>query len=386
MIAKYLGPGSRSLARLAATCNDLYDLLLPCLLEKLDSRNILDHRFIYCKRDAPGYLEAYVKELDWFPVDLDTTDGPTPALVNGSWRLLWLVCKNLRTLKINMSGVKEQSETYHVITFAKVEVLELINSPSRVLPYFVCDDLFPNLRKITIDQIGGDEVDSIWNCEELAEMKNLEHISVSLATHHASSLLRHPSLLPKIKEFSANCNHCLAKLVRNPLFQPESITISNLTPEDDDEQWAQAQEIWEALAKMDSLKTVEASSFSADLFAQFGLPLNLVNLSVDFMERFTEQMGASALDKLRAKFPSSTLKKIQIVMQLYHCPARDSEAWETLVGEILFWKAAARKTNNKLKWRGGGHYEARKEERLAWKDVWAEVKKREEDAGVGSCN
>lgn len=77
-IGKHLKPGSRTLLNLASANHDLFALLLPRLLEALDSNTILSSRFAVYRRDKIELVGKYTKEL-YLPETASASGDPEPC-------------------------------------------------------------------------------------------------------------------------------------------------------------------------------------------------------------------------------------------------------------------------------------------------------------------
>lgn len=134
-LVQYLKPGSRTLLNLASTCRDLYALLLPRLLEKIDSNLLLlDHRFSYYRRDNFKLLENRVKEVDLFPLKLPPKNIESlPPLVQTSVDFLYYIQDSLQRLRIRFDGEYSNEDVvedpFSIYFFPEVSVLQLDDIP-----------------------------------------------------------------------------------------------------------------------------------------------------------------------------------------------------------------------------------------------------------------
>lgn len=266
-VARYLVPRSkRTLLNLASTSKALFQLLIPNLLETLDSDIILDHRFIYYRHaeQQAERVEQYVRQLDLVPTSPPAILGRIPALVNATEQVLAQSCRNLVRLRIDMEGT-EDIDAFEGLEFPDLEILELDEAPDALPPKF--GRIFPKLRKARIFQALQSYRFSLSIWKDIAALPHLEEISLGINRHHRE-LSGLPELLAKVRAYVCTCTHCLAVLADVAEFRPSTVIGHikfNERKEDDETAMpitppaTTTKHAWEVLVKMDSLKHFEGN-------------------------------------------------------------------------------------------------------------------------------
>lgn len=335
-IGSYQAPGSRTLLNLAATCKDLFELLLPRLWARLTSKEILDTRFDYCLRQIADVMGVeHVKELRFVPIDLPSFQERTPALVNGALQVLKACSDNLRHLQIDMRGISSVPDSWLPLRLPNVEVLELDGAPETFLHWFV--EVCLNVRKMSIWQpIADGDIDlRVWR-RFGEKLQKLDDLPLLVGKDHRE-LAKLPGLLSKIKTFSVTCCHSLLELAQVAEFRPTTVSWDQFLEWPDlDEEDSLAERLWRAIVGVDGLKHFNIDFFPADLLRTVGLPPNLESLNVSLLEPL-ETRGVQVLEELRAKIPAG-LKDVSIDgMYIAHVPKGGTPEWNDLLDELVFW-------------------------------------------------
>lgn len=342
LVARFMKSRSQTLLRLASTCRHLFALLLPRVLEHIDSDVILNPHFIHYRRTKLQVFRSHVKSIELFPVHLDTSLEESPALVPATRELLEACSETLCRLSINMSdetgltGIDPttfESSLFPREPFPNLHELDLVAAPER-LPRWL-PSRFPNVRKLDIHQcLHNDDVFDLDVWRSIAKLPHLEELSFRLGTHHAG-LATLPELVSKIREITVTCSHCLMALLRVPFFQPSAVLFDEgeIFPEDEEE----SIEMWTLLTRIDKLKRIAVPyAFPADLLFQLGFPKNLETFHAFRMKICDNRRDFREFEKLRDRLPKS-LTEIRISLFVDSVPDKDTSQWYALLQELLFW-------------------------------------------------
>lgn len=119
MIGSYLTPGSRALLNLASTCRKLYRLLLPRLLERIDSKLILlDPRFYSWRETNLAWLGLYVREISFPSVAVPGGHQHVSIDSGTAARVLQACSGRLKRLMIDMEGMVNGTEFWDNVFYS----------------------------------------------------------------------------------------------------------------------------------------------------------------------------------------------------------------------------------------------------------------------------
>lgn len=332
-IGQYLAPGSRTLFCLAATCKILHALLLPRLLEKLDSNVISDPKFTYFRRKCLDERSKYIKELDLFPVNLPMDDKTTPALVNATRDLFRRCSRNLRSLTVKMDDIP-LFDGFSSFKFFKLETLVLKEAPDYLPDWFA--EKISHVRTLQIEQRCYNELSfelEFWSI--LGKFGNLRELDlVRLAPHH-EALASLPNLVSKIRVYGVTCFYSLRKLLTVPEFRPKTLIFDWIGwPYDVSE----AREFWGKLVKMERLEHFEALSFDFKLVREFGLPPNVEMFKITHMDCYDvlRPNNGGLFKVVKGRMPRS-LPTLWIDFNVYDYPVKGSKAYQKLFDRLCLW-------------------------------------------------
>lgn len=216
-----------------------------------------------------------------------------------------------------------------------LEELELDEVPNKLPRRFTSP--FPNLRKLSLWQdLDLDEAEFQFNVwKDVSRLKKLEDVTLRIAEGHGD-LAKLPNLLSKIRTFFITCYDSFLELVKVPQFQPTTLVgLGEEWPDDFEEDHMPAAQTWRGIVGMTSLRNFSAQYMQADLLHRMGFPPNLQSIYLDHMYQL-DLAGVEAIPEIRAKIPPS-LTKITIDMFITDIPHKETDEWNDIREEIIFW-------------------------------------------------
>lgn len=346
-VGSFLQPGSRALLNLISTCRTLYELLLPRLLEKIDSKLIIvDHRF-HVYRDAKyPLLSQHVKEMRLYSVTHPLLDDTVTPDNHFSSKVVSSCRSNLKRLYLDMTGLLRPDLLFDGV-FRSLEILELENAIGR----FNCaypgtgypvdwESKFPKLRSLRIHMV----IDTYFYLHVFEGMtpafcQHLEKLDLNLTDRH-TDLATLPAVVSKITNYFVGCMHSFRALLATQEFKPTVL-------ETDDAQafwpWHEddvLDELYSSLTKLDSLKSLSMGNIAAETIIEYGFPPNLEVFQSTGITLMAQDCEAAR--RLRATLPprlrldSCTWCTWRFDEQA-HVPRKGTRGFDGLLEELLLW-------------------------------------------------
>lgn len=329
-IAGHLQPGSRTLLCLASASKNLFALLAPRLLMKLDSNIILDTRFDYYRRNKLDLLSKHVRELDLFPVELAGGHEESRTLANGTRRVLKACAENLIVLTIRLAW-QENVWNLWENTFPNVRTLDIRglargkdreHHRGHSERNLVRD--FPNVRKLFLH-------DEYYEFRHFLQLQSLEQLSLDLD----EELLNFPDLVAKIRSCRVTSDDIWAPFAIMPQFQPTSLDFHLV-------QWTYDPDAWRQVVELTSLRKLVGWSYTntSQLF-EIGFPPNIEDLELEIA---CSVSNAADLEALRTKLPKKLKRCVIQVGEFEKNPERAT--W--FCRELCLWAGLCESSGGEL--------------------------------------
>lgn len=350
-VCPYFDPRSRALANLAATCRDLHELLLPCLVRKVTGSMICRESFLSFLDQKKHVVEKHVKELEVFEgSSYDHNKLLRASRTKDAIDQILQLCKDgLKYLRMDMHFWPHGQSLYDAVDLVLPNVRELELRDFEDITFEALAKLCPNMEVLALQTTcysNQTKSDNIWSVTELQDMWqdiesrliNFRELRWDFPPGEIKHLNEIPSLLAKIMSFTSRDSRFLMMLCETPSFKPTTLVIEDDLLLGD----------WNTIGRLSSLKHLKIREFNTYSLSEWPeFPPQLESFEVSNYD--CDDVFYFASDSSHLLPIPTSLKQVSLTYyRTAISPRYESDFWGKLVKDLSFWVSLEPKQGAKV--------------------------------------